>query len=289
MTYSQLWRQLTPLYDEGEAKAIVRLVMEERFGISLTDLLCGAAEEMGEAEKNDLEGVMARLSEGEPVQYVLGQAVFMGRAFHVEKGVLVPRPETEMLCRWVLDEGMTPGCRVLDIGCGSGCIAVTLALEGDGAEVTAWDISPKALEVTEGNARRFGVKVSTERVDILERAKASSPDGAEVWDVVVSNPPYICKREAVGMHPNVLGHEPHEALFVPDGQPLLFYEAIAQYSSLALKAGGKLFFECNPAHLSETAEMLRQKGYSDVTALDDPFGKTRFLKAVAPSRKNQPS
>lgn len=282
MTYTHLWHRLTPLYDEREAKAIVRMVMEERYGITLADLLCGAMERMDGDNRRDLETVVARLVEGEPVQYVLGQAAFMGRMFHVEPGVLIPRPETETLCQWVLDEAMVPGGRVLDIGCGSGCIAVTLALEGE-AEVTAWDISTKALEVTVANAHRLGAVVEVQRVDILECAR--KPHDAEAkWDVVVSNPPYVCANEAAAMHPNVLRHEPHEALFVPDDDPLLFYRAIAHFAMRALRPGGALFFECNPEYLQSTAELLRTAGYVGVTARDDPFGKRRMLKAVTPQQ-----
>lgn len=277
-TYTQLWRQLTPLYDVGEAKAIVQMVMEERFGMSLPDLLCGAMERMTEAESRDLDIVMQRLVGAEPVQYVLGQASFMGRMFHVEPGVLIPRPETETLCRWVLDGGMVPGARVLDVGCGSGCIAVSIALENKDVSVTAWDISPTALKVTASNAKRLGAKVAVERMDILEHATADALEAGQ-WDVVVSNPPYICECESAAMHPNVLLHEPREALFVPDSDPLLFYRAIADYAVGALRPGGALFFECNPVYLQPVAEMLRAKGF-DVESLADPFGKTRFLKAI---------
>lgn len=274
LSYSQLWHLLTPLYEAGEAKAIVRMVMESRFHLSTADLLCYGSSRLTPEEQRELSGMMNRLAEAEPVQYVLGEAVFMDRWFHVERGVLVPRVETEVLCRWIVEE-MTSPCRMLDIGCGSGCIAVSLALENPDAEVTALDISSKALEVTGMNAAKLGAHVELRQMDILN---------PEAWntrkvDVVVSNPPYVCVSERAAMHPNVLRHEPAEALYVPDTDPLLFYRAITDYAQQTLVPGGRIFFECNPQYVEAVGKWLLGNGFSDLSYRDDQFGRKRFVRA----------
>ena len=276
-TYQQLWRRLTPLFDDGEAKAIVRTILEERFGLSMADILCYGTERLEADERTMLEQMMLRLSKSEPVQYVLGEAPFMGRCLHVEPGVLIPRPETETLCQWVEETWENGAPDILDIGCGSGCIAVTLALDIPEARVTAFDISQKALEVTRRNATTLGAVVTVVEKDILKAAEETDTEGR--FDIIVSNPPYICQHEAQEMHPNVLQHEPGIALFVPDNDPLLFYKAIARYACRTLRQGGCLFFECNPDHLADTVLMLKDAGFRDVETRDDPFGKPRFAKA----------
>lgn len=311
LSYQQLWQQLVPLYEVGEARALVRLLMETQFGISLPDLLCYGTSLLDEGKQEQLHEMMCRLRDSEPIQYVLGKAMFYGRMFHVEPGVLIPRPETEVLCRWVTEASPLPSPkgkeaasthpRILDIGCGSGCIAVTLALEMEGAQVTAYDISPKALEVTRHNASNLGVQITTKQIDILAAMLPTKDDGTsrkskksresktsnitaeskeESFDIIVSNPPYICRDEAAAMHPNVLQHEPHEALFVPGADPLCFYSAIARYAKVHLCPGGLLFFECNPAYTQDVAHLLSTLGFSDVTTRNDDFGKTRFVKAI---------
>lgn len=274
LSYSQLWHQLTPLYEAGEAKAIVRMVMESRFHLSTADLLCYGSSRLTPEEQCELSGMMSRLTEAEPVQYVLGEAVFMDRWFHVERGVLVPRVETEVLCRWIVEETVSP-CRILDIGCGSGCIAVSLALENPEAEVTALDISSKALEVTGTNAGRLGARVELRQMDILSPV----PWNSRKVDVVVSNPPYVCVSERTAMHPNVLQHEPAEALYVPDADPLLFYRAIADYAQQSLLPGGAIYFECNPLYVEDVGEWLLVNRFTDLSYRDDPFGKKRFVRA----------
>ena len=277
MGYKDLWSRLVPLYDEREAKAIVRLLLEERFGLTMADVLAG---EMASATMGDeLEQLMHRLEQGEPVQYVLGEAWFCGHRFHVEPGVLIPRPETEELVEWILgDERFGAECKILDIGTGSGCIAVSLAL-GMGGEktrvsVTAWDISDAALRIARTNAKQLGADVTFVKQDTL-----SPPDDLAVWDVIVSNPPYVCKSEAAQMEPHVLEHEPHEALFVPDGDALLFYRSIAQYAHRALKPSGALYFEINPLYADELSSMLHKMGFTSVQFKTDQFGKCRMVKA----------
>jgi release factor glutamine methyltransferase len=282
ISYQQLWQSLTPLYDEGEAKAVVRMLLEEAFGLTFTDICCGKVEALSADDRQRLEALMARLRQGEPVQYVLGEACFCGRRFRVAPGVLIPRPETEDLCRTVKSYHNTPFCalqppaplQVLDVGTGSGCIAVTLALDLFNAEVTAWDVSGDALVIARDNAHRLGAKVNFEWHDILD-----TQEDDRQWDIIVSNPPYIARRERAEMSPHVLDHEPELALFVPDDDPLLFYRAIGSYAARTLKAGGWLYFEINPLYAEELREMLTQLGFGQVLLQKDSFGKLRFCKA----------
>ena len=279
MNYQQLWRRLTPRYDEGEAKAIVRWLMDVRFGLSWTDILCGKMEALPAAEEEALAAMAGRLEQGEPVQYVAGVADFCGRTFRVNDAVLIPRPETEELCRWVVPTvpaAKGAGVRILDAGTGSGCIAVTLAAEMPEAEVTAWDISPAALETASENARRNGVRVTFRQVDMLS---ATWPDDDGPYDIIVSNPPYICNKERARVDANVLDYEPHLALFVPDDDPLLFYRAMARYGRQALRDGGWLYFEINPLYADALAHLLSRMSFCDIEIRNDQFGKQRFIKA----------
>ena len=282
MTYEELWHRLTHIYDAGEAKAIVRWVLDVRFGLSWTDILCGKVTELSAHDQTELEKIMQRLEKGEPVQYIIGVADFFGRQFHVAPGVLIPRPETEELCRWIISQkGQSPLCEILDIGTGCGCIAITLALELPDAKVTAWDISDDALRIASKNAKQLGADVVFVKQDVLNISLTShlSPLTSH-YDLIVSNPPYICEKEKSAMECNVLDHEPHLALFVPDDDPLLFYRAIAQYAAEALKAQGSLFFEVNPLYADDLARMLRMMSYHDILIHQDQFGKSRFLKAT---------
>ena len=293
MTYEELWHRLTPLYEPGEAKAIVRLLLDERYGLSWADVLGGKVTELSANDQTELEKIMLRLEKGEPIQYIIGVADFCGRQFHVEPGVLIPRPETAELCQLILateSHGQTRNiceipchsdANILDIGTGSGCIAITLALELPEAKVTAWDISDEALRIASENAKRLGASVTFEHRDVLSISLTShlSPLTSH-YDLIVSNPPYICRKEADGMAQNVLDYEPHLALFVPDNDPLLFYRAIAQYATKALKPQGALFFEINPLYVSSLTHLLSTMSCYDIKTLPDQFGKLRFLKAT---------
>lgn len=274
MTYETLWHLLTPLYGEGEAKAIARMVYEVRFGLAFTDLCIGKDTQLSADDQAELEEIALRLERHEPVQYVLGKAEFMGNWYDVEPGVLVPRPETQELVRWIVLKDTT--ANILDIGTGSGCIAITLAGMYPEAEVTAWDISEKALKVAQGNAKRFGVNVNFEQVDILANSQQLMVNS---FDVIVSNPPYICHKERETMNQNVLDYEPHEALFVPDDDPLLFYRAIAEYGTKALKPEGWLYFEINPLYAEPLCELLSTMSYHDIECKDDQYGKQRMIRA----------
>lgn len=275
MTYRELWRTLEPLYGNGEARAITDYVLDVCFGLSKADILCGAVEEMTAEKTAELNKIFGRLMEGEPVQYVLGRAEFCGRWFDVRPGVLIPRPETEELCAWITADSKASGSpKVLDIGTGSGCIAITLQLDMPESNVTAWDISADALDVARENAQRFGANVNFVKQDALN----AKPEGE--WDVIVSNPPYICEKEKKDMAVNVLEHEPHTALFVPDADPLLFYRAITRLAVQTLNKGGRLYFEINPIYADDTCRMMQAEGMTAVELRSDMYGKQRMAKGV---------
>lgn len=284
MTYNELWRQLTQVYDDYEAKAIARMVYEIRFGLMPSDLFIGKDTQLSTDDQKLLAEITQRLLTGEPVQYVLGEAEFGGRTFHVEPGVLIPRPETYELCQWIMEErrGKKEEGRntsILDIGTGSGCIACTLAAELADAEVTAWDISDDALRIATENAKRTNVHVSFKKVDVLNTSLLNRERPATGLDIIVSNPPYICNKERATMERNVLEHEPELALFVPDDAPLLFYRTIARFAAKTLNPGGALYFEINPLHVSEMQQMLSEEGFSHTEIRNDQFGKQRFTKS----------
>ena len=284
MTYNELWRQLTQVYDDYEAKAIARMVYEVRFGLMPSDLFIGKDTQLSTDNQKLLAEITQRLLTGEPIQYVLGEAEFGGRTFHVEPGVLIPRPETYELCQWIMEErrGKKEEGRntsILDIGTGSGCIACTLAAELADAEVTAWDISDDALRIATENAKRTNVHVSFEKVDVLNTSLLNRERPATGLDIIVSNPPYICNKERATMERNVLEHEPELALFVPDDDPLLFYRTIARFAAKTLNPGGALYFEINPLYVSEMQQMLSKEGFSHTEIRNDQFGKQRFTKS----------
>lgn len=275
MTYRELWRTLEPLYGNGEARAVTDYVLDVCFGLSKADILCGAVEEMTAEKTAELNKIFGRLTEGEPVQYVLGRAEFSGRWFNVRPGVLIPRPETEELCAWITADSKASGSpKVLDIGTGSGCIAITLQLDMPESNVTAWDISADALDVARENAQQLGANVNFVKLDALN----AKPEGE--WDVIVSNPPYICEKEKKDMAVNVLEHEPHTALFVPDADPLLFYRAITRLAVQTLSKGGRLYFEINPIYADDTCHMMRAEGMTAVELRSDMYGKQRMAKGI---------
>ena len=278
MTYETLWHLLTPLYDEGEAKAIARMVYEVRYGLTFTDLCIGKDTQLSADDQAELEEIAQRLQRHEPIQYVLGKAEFMGEWYDVEPGVLIPRPETEELVRWIsLSKG--EGVNILDVGTGSGCIAIALAVLYPEAKVTAWDISEKALEVARKNAIRNNVNVHFEQVDALHLTSDILHQTSNAFSLIISNPPYICNKEREAMEQNVLDYEPHEALFVPDEDPLLFYRAIAEYGKKVLKPDGWLYFEINPLYAEPLRELLHSMSYHDIECKDDQYGKQRMIRA----------
>lgn len=286
MTYSEIWHRIATSYEDGEARAIARILIEELFGLSYTDIVCGATDQLSADDTLRLDTAVRRIEQGEPLQHVLGYADFCGNHFGVNASVLIPRPETE----WLVDEGerlingasnAAPSApkRILDIGTGSGCIAISLKLRLGEAYVEAWDISEEALHTAESNAKALKAEVTFCKRDALRAEESVAP-----WDLIVSNPPYICDSERADIDDNVLLHEPHTALFVPDDDPLRFYRAIARYALRSLSNGGSLLFECNTRYAEATGEMMREMGFEDVTVNDDCFGLPRFVKGSSPSQ-----
>ncbi|WP_440334095.1 N5-glutamine methyltransferase family protein [Leyella stercorea] len=335
MTYSEIWHRIATSYDDGEARAIARILIEELFGLSYADIVCGATEQLSADDTLRLDTAVRRIEQGEPLQHVLGYADFCGNRFSVNGSVLIPRPETE----WLVDEGTklmsttatSSPKRILDIGTGSGCIAISLKLRLGDAYVEAWDISEEALRTAQDNADALKAEVTFRKRDALRAEEedcfegeclqggalvSSAPTGQDMdsinsnegalvssaptrqamdsinsneasttaapWDLIVSNPPYICDSERSAMDDNVLLHEPHTALFVPDDDPLRFYRAIARYALLTLNTGGSLLFECNTRYAEATGTMLRDMGFEEVTVSDDCFNLPRFVRG----RKN---
>lgn len=282
MTYQEIIHRLQKIYDNGEAKAIARILLEERFGLSMTDIICGKTEELSAEEQQELENIVERLERSEPLQYILGYADFLSYRFHVAPGVLIPRPETEELVQRVVDAASRLSCpHILDIGTGSGCIAIASALElmkrGVSPHVEAWDISPDALSIARQNNLSLHANICLYEVDVL-----GSDLKTDRQDIIVSNPPYICESEKKDMESNVTGHEPHLALFVPDNDPLLFYRRIAEYAAEVLNSGGWLMFETNRAYGREVSDMLRSMNFSDVSLAEDQFANPRIVTARKP-------
>lgn len=270
-------QELKSHYGSSEGRALYRMVMEECFGLTHTDILLGKDNEISTEQQQRLDEITERLLKNEPIQYILGRATFCGHSFEVCPGVLIPRPETEKLvstvstiCSAIPSTDVSPS--ILDIGTGSGSIAVSLALEG--YRVSAMDISPTALEVAERNATRLGAVITFFQDDILQPTHT-----APRWDVIVSNPPYICLHEAAEMEPNVLMHEPHQALFVPDTDPLIFYRAIAAYAMSHLTPGGWLCLEINRAYPKEISLLLASFGFTDINITSDQYDNPRIASA----------
>lgn len=278
--FRQIVDTLIPTVEEREARALAFVVLEDAFGLSRTDIYLGKDTAFSEDDTIRLEKILRRLEQGEPVQYVIGTAQFCDLTFRVTPDTLIPRPETEELVGWVAS--LLPSeapCSVLDVGTGTGCIAISLAKQFPRAQVTAWDISEGALAVAQQNAETNGVTVDFCRTDVLEvvnESAASAPSSDVLY--IVSNPPYICERERAEMEAHVLDYEPASALFVPDTDPLLFYRALARLGQ-QLKAAAVLV-EINQAYGQETVEMFQSSGYSNVELRRDIYGKDRMIKAV---------
>jgi len=270
--YRQIWSVLRPLCGEREARAVAFLLLEEAFGVTRTDVYADRIRAFSAAEQRLFEESLRRLAAGEPVQYVLGRSSFCGLRLKVSPAVLIPRPETEDLVAWVL--GDRPGS-LLDVGTGSGCIAIALKHFLPAARVEAWDVQADALAVAWENAGALGVEVGFRQVDLLALGGADRIDADRI---IVSNPPYVCHREKAGMQAQVLDYEPHRALFVPDEDPLLFYRALAR---LARESQAKaLYVETNRAYAEATACLFRDSGFRTVEVRADRFGNDRFVRAL---------
>ncbi len=260
-------KELSTVYDSDESMAIGRYVMEFMFD----NKLVSSDSEVSQESKEWLESILARLRNSEPVQYVLGFAYFMGNKYKVNKEVLIPRPETEELLELVYKRSGSDNFTAIDIGTGSGCIAVELSKKYPKARVYAVDISERALAVASENAEKHKTQVNFISDDILNPVMEKYPS----VDVVVSNPPYVAMNEKEFMHANVINYEPHLALFASN--PLEFYEAIALFAVKKLKNRGEIFLEINPIYAESTSEVYKRTGFSDIELVKDITGKQRFL------------
>jgi len=268
--FQTLIQTITLPVSDGERETMARWLLEDRFGVKPNDFLTGKDLPIG---IQHLAQDLNRLNSGEPLQYILGHANFYGREFQVNSSVLIPRPETELLVRSVIDTlGQNAAMSLLDIGTGTGCIAVTLALEMRNATVYATDIDPQALGVAKDNARSLNGRVNFRLHNILGEELPF-----ESLDAIVSNPPYIRESERNDLSKNVVGYEPHHALFVPDDDPLIFHRTIAQKAALMLNPGGLLTMEINERLGQESLEAVRRIGFSNASILKDLDGKDRFV------------
>ena len=260
-------------YDAQELETIKRALCTELLGVSALVFYTKEVVSLSPQQESLLESALKRLAGGEPLQYVIGSTPFCGLTFKVDGRVLIPRPETAELVEWVAQDA-APSGSLLDMGTGSGCIAISLAHRLKSWKVQGWDISDGALEVARENNRRNGTEVEFSKVDILNATARSK------FDVIVSNPPYVMESEKSQMEDTVLEFEPHIALFVSDSDPLLFYRAIAEFGHRALNPGGRLYFEINPLKVKEMKDMLVSAGYHDVEVRNDIFGKPRMIKTI---------
>lgn len=266
--------KLAPIYGDGETTWLLRTIMEHVKGWNQVELLLRADKEVSDFTIGRVNEAVDKLLAGEPVQYIYGDTYWYGMTLKVTPDVLIPRPETEELVDMIVKENSGNDLRVLDVCTGSGCIAVALAKSLNFPSVTGIDISDAALAVARENASDQKVKVDFRKADALNLTPA---DGQ--YDIIVSNPPYVMESEKQEMDKNVLDHEPHLALFVPDNDALKFYKAIATYSHEALADNGTLYFELNPLTADELADWMRKEGWSDVQLLPDMHSKIRFMIA----------
>jgi release factor glutamine methyltransferase len=270
----QLKSGLAGVAEPQEVQAMIRVICEDVFNYDQVDVALRQESELPEFAQERIADIISRLQRHEPLQYIVGSARFHGHKFKVTPATLIPRPETAQLVDMIVDENTAPDLRVLDMGTGSGCIAISLARALKFPQVDALDISRDALAVARENAQALKVKVRFFESDML----APQPDGR--YDIIVSNPPYICWSERESMDRNVKDYEPGQALFVPDNDPLLFYKAIAPYAARSLEHGGRLYLEINQRFGNEIKRLLEDNGFDEVRIIEDSFGKVRFAAAV---------
>ena len=270
----QLRESLSPVIEAGELQAMIRVICEDVFNYDQVDVALRQDHELPDFAPERMAEIIARLKRHEPLQYVVGSARFHGHRFKVTPAVLIPRPETEQLVDLIIDENPDADLKVLDMGTGSGCIAIALARALKFAQVDALDVSRDALAVARENA----ALLKTPGVRFFESDMLASQPSA-CYDIIVSNPPYICWSERESMDRNVKDFEPGQALFVPDSDPLLYYKAIAHYASQSLEHGGKLYLEINQRFGNEVKQLLESCGLDDVRIIEDSFGHVRFAAA----------
>ena len=273
--YNLIVSKLLQIYNENEARQLTKMLLEDVIGISFEKIMIDEEITFDESDKNLLDEKIDLLMNYHPIQYVLGKAYFYGREFIVNQYVLIPRQETEELINEIILDNKRSNLKILDIGSGSGCIGISLALELKDATVTALDIDNGALDVSRQNAKRYQVDLKSILADILTQDKLP-----EKYDIIVSNPPYVTEKEKKLMRNNVLDHEPHKALFVPDDDPLIFYRRIVSLAKKHLKPGGKLYFEINENFGTDVAKLCKEESFTLIKLVQDINGKDRILKAM---------
>lgn len=291
-------RTLSDFYDTGEVETITLMAVCEVSGFSNAKIKAFPEFELSEQQEKRLQEILAKLKTGEPIQYVLGKTEFYGLPFFVNPAVLIPRPETEELVEWVISSvgslqlavgngewavgsGQWAVGHVLDIGTGSGCIAISLKKHLPGAKVSAIDISVEALKIAKENARLNDVDIDFIEADILHLTSPfafSLSPLTSIYSLIISNPPYVTLHDKTKMHTNVTDFEPHTALFVPEDDPLVFYKAIADFAAKNLAPGGLLFFEINESYGSEIVKLLREKGFKNIELRKDMSGRDRMVR-----------
>ena len=268
--------ELSDYYDKREAEIFLNILIEHHFKYSVTDLVLDPDIRLTESEILKLHFAVKDLKKYKPVQYITGQTTFLDYRFKVNDSVLIPRPETEELVLLIENNEKSKGLNVLDIGTGSGCIAISLKLMLDDAEVMAVDIDDEALHIAKSNAEINGCSINFGRMDIL-----TDPGNFKAkFDIIVSNPPYVTHRQKVQMKPNVLDFEPAKALFVSDSDPIIFHRAIAQFAHKKLVNGGRLYVEINEDYGNNIVELFEHMRFSNVLLHKDMLGKDRFVSAV---------
>ncbi|MHB1107339.1 MAG: peptide chain release factor N(5)-glutamine methyltransferase [Lutibacter sp.] len=267
--------ELSKVYPETEIQSFFNILIEFKLHLSRIQLALGHNFELDRNDLDFLENALLKLKNQIPVQYIVGETAFCGLLFKVDKNVLIPRPETEELVEWIFqNHKKNESIKILDIGTGSGCIAISLAKNLPNAEVFALDVSAEALDVAKKNAAMNAVKVDFIQADILTIEKL--PD---TFDVIVSNPPYVRESEKDLMQQNVLSNEPHIALFVENENPLLFYDKIAELAKNHLTENGVLYFEINQYLGNETVDLLKSKGFKNIELKKDIYGVDRMVKS----------
>ena len=280
MTFAELkahiHNSLQSLYPKSEINSFYFILLEHYGNYTTAEVLANVSTQLTDNITKAIQQAITELQTAKPIQYILGETEFFSNRFFVDENVLIPRPETEELVDWVLQTypDKTYPLHILDVGTGSGCIAISLAKALPEAQVTAIDVSPKAIAVAQRNAERNGIKVQFLQQDILQTETLP-----EKYDIIISNPPYVRELEKNEMHSNVLNYEPHLALFVPDDRPMLFYERIATLAQQYLKPKGRLFFEINQYLAAEIQVMLAQKNFTEITLRQDLSGNDRMLCA----------
>lgn len=277
-TIKRLRTDLTPKYGAGEAEAIIRLIFHNLKGWSTVDMLINENKTLSPYIVEKVDEIEQKLLNNIPIQYIVDEAYFYGMELYVNNSVLIPRPETEELIDLVVQSNKQPDLKVLEVGTGSGCISIALSRNLLFPEITSIDISKDALEVAARNIKDLKIR----NVKLLEADVFSYNAAPDSFDIIVSNPPYVCESEKLTMEPNVLEYEPHIALFVPDDDPLKYYKRIGIIAKTALKSGGKMYFEINPLHADSLRALFNMQGFVDIDLRLDIHGRKRFLTCIKP-------